>query len=300
MMQKMAYPRKRKSWLEIRLEIPRTYTEVVSTLLFSQGSTGLIQEKIGQDKEKFIAYFPKDRTFRQKEDKIRSHLADLCGLASSNWETRVIPEEKWGASWKSNFKPIKVSPRLIVKPPWEKYGKEKGEIVLQINPGMAFGTGTHQTTQLCLKFLDKLIPQFSGPPSVLDVGTGSGILAIAALKLGVQKVKAIDIDPLALEAAQRNAKLNKIHRGISFRLASPEQIASKFDLVIANLLPQELIALKDILPKRVDAHGTLIISGFLKKQKKEIYAAFAPLGFHLWQEEELSGWAGFVLKKDDE
>lgn len=299
MMQKMAYLRKVKSWLEIKLEIPRSYADLVSAFLFSQGSTGLIQEKIGRNKERFIAYFLKDRYFRQKEDKIRSYLADLCGAASSNLETRIIPEEKWGASWKFNFKPIKVSPRLIVKPTWERYSKRKGEVVLQINPGMAFGTGTHQTTQICLKFLDELMAQFSRRPNVLDVGTGSGILAIAALKLGAQKVKAIDIDPLALKAAKKNAKLNKVHRGISFRLASPEQIMDKFDIVLANLLAQELMAVKDSLAAKVNDHGTLIISGFLQKQKKEIYSAFAPLGFHLRQEEELNDWAGFVLKKDE-
>jgi len=299
MMQKMAYSKKRKSWLEIRLEIPCSYTELVPTFLFSQGSTGLIQEKIGKNKERFIVYFPQEKSYRQKEDKIRSYLADLCGYASYNLETRIFPEENWGEAWKSNFKPVKVSPRLVVKPPWEKYSKHKGEIVLQINPGMAFGTGTHQTTQMCLKFLDKLIPQFSRRPDVLDVGTGSGILAIAALKLGAKKIQAIDIDHSALESAKENAKLNKIHRGIIFRLASPEQVEGKFDLAVANLLPQELMAVKDSLAARVKSQGTLIISGFLKKQKKEIYGAFAPLGFRLKQEEELNGWAGFVLKKDE-
>lgn len=299
MMPIMSKGKIRRAWLEIRLEFPRAYKELVSSFLFSQGSTGLIQEKIGRDKERFTAYFLKDRSFRRKEDKVRSYLADLCDSASYHLETRIVPEEKWGAAWKSNFKPIKVSPRLVVKPPWEKYTKRKGEVVLQINPGMAFGTGTHQTTQICLKFLDKLVRQFSRRPNVLDVGTGSGILAIAAFKLGAQKVKAIDIDPLALEAAKKNAALNKVHRGINFRLASPEQIAGKFDLVVANLLPQELMAMKDGLAARVNAHGTLIISGFLKKQKKEIYGAFTPLGFHLRQEEELHGWAGFVFKKDE-
>jgi len=298
MMQKMAYSKKRKSWLEIRLEIPRSYTELVSTFLFSQGSPGLIQEKIGKNKERFIAYFSQEKTFQQKENEIRSFLMDLGGCASYNLETRIIPEQNWGESWKSNFKPLKVSSRLVVKPPWEKYRKHKGEIVLQINPGMAFGTGTHQTTQICLKFLDKLMPQFSRRPDVLDVGTGSGILAIAALKLGAKKIQAIDIDRSALEAAKENAKLNKIHRGIIFRLASPEQVGGKFDLVVANLLPQELMAVKDSLAARVKSQGTLIISGFLQKQKKEIYGAFAPLGFHLRQEEELNGWAGFVFKKD--
>ncbi|MGB9700101.1 MAG: 50S ribosomal protein L11 methyltransferase [Thermodesulfobacteriota bacterium] len=294
----MPYSKKRKSWLEIRFEIPRAYTELVALFLFSQGSTGLIQEKIGKSEERLTAYFSPEGSFKEKEDKIRSYLADLCGNDFYNLETRIIPQEKWGESWKSNFKPVKVSPRLVVKPPWEKYSKQKGEIVLQINPGMAFGTGTHQTTQMCLKFLDKLMAQFSRRPDVLDVGTGSGILAIAALKLGAKKIQAIDIDHAALEAAQENAKLNKIHRGISFRLASPEQIGGKFDLVVANLLPQELMIVKDSLAGRVKPQGTLIISGFLKKQKKEIYGAFAPLGFQLKQEEEMNGWVGLVLKKE--
>jgi len=299
MMQKMADTKKEKNWLEIKLEIPPAYTELISTFLFSQGSTGLIQEKISKNKERLIVYFPKESSNKNKENEIYLYLASLCGSAPHNLETRIIQEEKWAEAWKSNFKPVKVSPRLVVKPPWEKYQPSPGEVVLLINPGMAFGTGTHQTTQMCLKFLDKLISQTFHRPIVLDVGTGSGILAIAALKLGAQKVQAIDIDRLALEAAKENAKLNKIYRGISFRLASPDQISGKFDLIIANLLPQELMAVKDSLAARVKSQGTLIISGFLKKQKKEIYGAFAPLGFRLRQEEELNGWAGFVLKKDE-
>ncbi|MGQ9695013.1 MAG: 50S ribosomal protein L11 methyltransferase [Thermodesulfobacteriota bacterium] len=299
MMHKMIDGQRQKKWLEIRLEIPRAWAESISVFLFSQGSTGLIQEKIGRNKERFIAYFPKEKYVRQKVNKIRSSLADLCGFTSYNLETKVIAEEKWGESWKSNFKSVKVSPHLVVKPPWEKYSIHKGELVLQINPGMAFGTGTHPTTQMCLKFLDKLIPEFPRRPSVLDVGTGSGILAIAALKLGAQQVRAIDIDRLALKAARANAKLNKIHRGINFHLASPEQMRSKFDLVVTNLLPQEIMAVKDSLAARVGSHGILLISGFLKKQKKEIYRTFVPLGFHLKEEEESNGWASFVLKKDE-
>lgn len=299
MMPKKAHPKMRKNWLEIKLEIPRVYTDLISAFLFSQGSTGLIQEKIAPSKERLIAYFLKEKSFRKKEKEIRSYLHNLCGSASYNLALKIIPEEKWAEDWKSNFKPVKVSPRLVVKPPWEKYRKHKGEIVLQINPGMAFGTGTHQTTQMCLKFLDKLIPQFIQRPSVLDVGTGSGILAIAALKLGAQKVQAIDIDPWALRAARKNVQLNKIRRGISFRLNSPEHIAEKFDIVVANLLPQELMTIKDSLAARVDIPGVLIISGFLQKQKKEIYRAFVPLGFHLEQEDKWNGWAALVLRKDE-
>lgn len=299
MMHKMIDGQKKKKWLEIKLEIPQAWAEIVCAFLFSQGSTGLIQEKIGRNRERFIAYFPKEKSIGQKVNKIRSSLAEMYGSASYNLETKVIAEEKWGESWKSNFKPVKVSPRLVVKPPWERYNKHKEEIVLQINPGMAFGTGTHATTQMSLNFLDKLIPEFPRRPSVLDVGTGSGILAIAAFKLGAQQVRAIDIDRLALKVARENAKLNKIHRGITFHLASPEQMAHKFDLVVANLLPQEIMAVRDSLAARVGPHGALLISGFLKKQKKEIYRTFAPLGFHLREEEELNGWASFVLKKDE-
>ncbi len=293
----MLSSKKRKSWLEIELEIPRTYSELVSAFLFGQGCTGFIQEKIGRDKERLIVYFPNERSFKRKDKEISSYLADLGVGTPFNLKKGIILEEKWAEAWKSNFKPVKVSPRLVVKPPWEKYKKRQGEIVLQIKPGMAFGTGTHQTTQMCLKFLDNLIPQYYQFPIVLDVGTGSGILAIAALKLGAKKVQAIDIDRLALQAAKENARLNKIYHGINFRLASPDQVPGTFDLVVANLLPQELIAVKDSLAAKVETKGALIIAGFLQRQKKEIYRAFAQYGFHIWQTKELNGWVSFVLKK---
>ncbi len=293
----MLSSKKRKSWLEIKLAISRTYSELVSAFLFSQGCTGFIQEKIGRDKERLIVYFSNERSFKRIEKEISSYLADLGAGVSFNLKRGIILEENWAEAWKTNFKPVKISPRLVVKPPWEKYKKRHGEIVLQIKPGMAFGTGTHQTTQMCLKFLDNLIPQCYQFPIVLDVGTGSGILAIAALKLGAKKVQAIDIDRLALKTAKENTRLNRINHRISFHLASPDQISGAFDLVVANLLPQELMTVKDSLVAKVRAQGALIISGFLKRQKKEIYGAFAQYGFHIWQREELNGWVSFVLKK---
>lgn len=293
----MINSKKIKNWLEIKVEIPRAFTELVSAFLFSQGSTGFIQEKISRNKERLIAYFPEERSFNEIERGVCSYFSTLGEFPSFKWQSKIIKEERWAESWKSNFHLVKISPHLVIKPPWENYHKRQKEIVLQINPGLAFGTGTHETTQMCLRFLDKLIPGFFPQPYLLDVGTGSGILAIAALKLGAKKILAIDIDPLALEAAQENAKLNKITKGINFCLASPDQVSGKFNLVVANLLPQELLAAKDSLVARVSQRGALIISGFLKKQKKEISSAFAEYGLKVWQKEELNGWVSFVLKR---
>jgi ribosomal protein L11 methyltransferase len=289
-----------KTWIELKVDIPQSLGEAVSNFLIEQGSPGLVQEKVpgraGRQKERIVAYFPHDRSFPARERKIRTYLFSLGDRRPHfSLRHRLLPEEKWAEAWKANFRPLHATPRIVVKPPWEKYPEKRGEIVIEIDPGMAFGTGTHPSTRLCLRALEDLIPYFPHPPAVLDVGTGSGILAIAALKLGAKEILAVDIDPVAVACARQNAVANQAGRRIDFRVSSPAGLRRVFDIVVANLLPQEILRSALPLSKRVGSRGVLIVSGVLRGQKREVAAAFAERGLAVWDSRELKGWVCLVL-----
>jgi ribosomal protein L11 methyltransferase len=292
-----------KTWVELTVEIHPSLGEAVSSFLIEQGSPGVIQEElpgpVHRKKERIIAYFPNDRGFRKKGGKIQSFLSSVSQLHSGSFtfHHRVIKEEKWAENWKANFKPLRITPRLIVKPPWEEYARQKEEWVIEIDPGMAFGTGTHPSTQMCVQALEETVrssPHFS---SMLDVGTGSGILAIAARKLGLGHVWAVDIDPVAIDCARKNASINNIHRGLEFRVGSLDGLRQKFDIIVANLLPQELLNIVPFLPKRMSSGGILIVSGLLRGQRKEILSAFIEQGLEIHRSQHSKGWACLVLRQ---
>jgi ribosomal protein L11 methyltransferase len=153
---------------------------------------------------------------------------------------------------------------------------------------------------MCLQTLDKVIPSFSGQPSLLDVGTGSGILAIAARKLGARRVVAIDLDPVAVESARKNAAANKIKNEIDFRVGSLDGVSLGFDIVVANLLPQELLSVASSLAEKISPGGVAIVSGFLQKQKKEVAEAFAGYNLKVQHTKNSQGWACFVLGHKEE
>jgi len=293
----------KKSWKEVRLEIHSSLVEAASNFLIEQGSPGITQEEVkgrlGPKRERLIAYYFNDRVFLATRKKINAYLRSICKSRRTDFtlSARTIQEEKWAEAWKENFKPIEVTPRLVIKPPWENWPKQQGQIVIEIDPGMAFGTGTHPSTQMCLQFMEEVVPSFPKIPSVLDVGTGSGILAIAARKMGVKKIMAIDIDPVAIDCARANVRANRASQGISFRSRSPEDLKASFDLVVANLLPQELLSVAPALARLVARSGKLIVSGFLVKQEKEMAAAFRKQGFGKHSAHRQKSWAAWVLQR---
>jgi ribosomal protein L11 methyltransferase len=289
-----------KSWIEVRVEVPDSLIEGVSNFLIEQGSPGVVQRKVpgrlGRKREEIVAYFSNDPSFPSRQNKIRTYISSLKTPRRRLFlHHHVIHEEKWAEAWKDNFRPLHATPGLVIKPPWEDYPERKGEIVIEIDPGMAFGTGAHPTTRMCLGTLEEFIPSFPFKPTILDVGTGSGILALAARKLGAGKTLAIDIDSTAVECARKNAAANQVIEEIDFRVCSPDSLRRKFDIVVANLLPQELLMLAPALSRRVNIRGRLIISGILRGQKGEITAAFIDRGLKVAGSRESEGWVCLVL-----
>jgi ribosomal protein L11 methyltransferase len=214
---------------------------------------------------------------------------------------RQAAEADWAEAWKVHFKPVKVTPRLVIRPPWEEYHPLPGEMVVTIYPGMAFGTGRHPTTLLCLQALEEIWEDLArlGPPGdwqVLDVGTGSGILALAAARLGA-KVLAIDIDPEAVAAALENVRLNALEDIIWVEATPLPALRQQFALILANLTAQDLAHWAEALAGRTLPGGALIISGFLTEDMPAVSARFAQYGLsaagHLIQEE----WSALILRR---
>jgi ribosomal protein L11 methyltransferase len=207
-------------------------------------------------------------------------------------KSREVPERDWLAEWKKDWQPVEVG-RFIVAPPWiepEAAGPSVDRIVIRIEPGMAFGTGTHETTRLCLKAIEKY---FRGG-SFLDVGTGTGILAIAAAKMWPEaRIEACDTDAEAVEIARENARLNGVGNRIDFRAGSVEEQTSSADLVCANLTAPVIV---DLLPSLLGATcGRLVLSGILDSQSKLVQARLLELGADGFEIEQDGEWIALVV-----
>lgn len=202
---------------------------------------------------------------------------------------------------RSQDEPVRVSRRIVVKPPHRTYMPEREDIVIDIKPGIAFGNGWHPTTYLVLRALDSLLSgtDYHDGRSIraLDVGTGTGILAIAAAKLGAKEVMGIDIDRVALFEAKKNVRLNNLEGQITITGTPLEEIRSFFPLVVANIGGQIIEALSTLLVERVEEGGTIVLSGFMTDQSEPMLRAYVQKGLVLISRDEERNWACFVLSK---
>ena len=200
-----------------------------------------------------------------------------------------LEREDWAESWKRHFKPIAVGRKLLILPSWSRRKPRKGQAVVVLDPGLSFGTGQHPTTRFCL---EQVAARAKG--SLLDLGTGSGILAIAAAKLGYAPIKAIDFDPVAVRIACQNARRNHVHDKIKFARQDLTKIrvtsAEKFDVVCANLIYDVLIAERRKIINRVKPGGRLVLAGILATQFAEVEAAFVQEGLKLVHAKTVNEW----------
>ena len=208
-----------------------------------------------------------------------------------------VREEDWADSWKQYYKPIKTGKRLVIVPVWETYEAEDGEITVLMDPGMAFGTGTHETTRLCAGFVE----EYTKPGcAVLDVGCGSGILAIAAAKLGAGKCFACDIDPVAVRVAKENAALNhtdNVKCEVSDLLKQAEKTPGGYDLVVANIVADIIIRLAPDVGDYLAPGGTFVVSGIIAERAEEVLAVLRANGYAVVDEHFENGWYAAALKR---
>ena len=220
-----------------------------------------------------------------------------------------VAEQDWSVAWRKHHRPLRVGPRSWVQPPWKDAPAAPGEARVLIDPGMAFGTGSHPTTALCLERVDELLAEFCkrghhshGVPSavdVLDVGTGSGVIALLAVKLGAGRVCGTEKDPVALEAARRGAELNGIAPDrIWWALADPDELpAPPYRIVVANILLNTLIELAPAIARKVAGGGRLVLSGLLPAQAGEAEAAYAAQGLVPAGHTERDAWVRVELSR---
>lgn len=231
-------------------------------------------------------------------DKI-TNLIDNLNRLSSDIKTeykRDCEEYDWTVEWKKFFKPLEVGEKFVIVPSWEEYKADKDKIILEIDPGMAFGTGSHETTAICLKLLEEVDLK---DKVVADVGTGSGILAIACAKLHAKHVLALDIDPLSIKTAKENVVVNdcvdKIEVMESDLLSTSKD---SFDLIIANILPDVIINLIPDAYEKLNEKGLILVSGIILEKKDLIIKELKQHGFSIVKDLDMGEWTGIIGKKD--
>jgi ribosomal protein L11 methyltransferase len=280
-------------WWLVTVVLVRDAEEIASALLFDQGSTGIVTLEEHAGTVKLGAYF--DRPMNS--DDIRRSVEAGFNIAGRpealiSISISVVPDQDWMQKWKEGFEAVEIGNRLIVAPSWKLPANSEGRTVVQIDPGMAFGTGTHETTRLCLEAIER----YWHGGSLLDVGTGTGILAIAAALLApASRVVALDIDPQAVEVARENLAINGVSSAIDLRAGQPDNFATdKFELVVANLTAEVIIDLLDSLDRCLASGGKMILSGILKELSLDVERAMIARGIRVTEQREAGEWCALV------
>lgn len=209
-------------------------------------------------------------------------------------EMKGVDEEDWSNAWKKYYHPVQVGEHLVVCPSWEAYDRQPDDVVLTLNPGMAFGTGTHDTTRLCMELLEKYItPQ----DTVLDVGCGSGILAITAALLGANKIIGCDIDEVAVKVAGENAALNGVQDRIAFHQGDlTSQVEGSFQIICANIVADVIIRLSEDAGRYLAKDGIFITSGIIDTREQDVLNALEQNGFQVIERRTSGGWVALACK----
>lgn len=298
-------------WLELSVEADLEAIEAVSEVLARFGHQGgiVIEEahrpaadgvSIERDPTRpacVRAYVPHDRFSDEAVQRIGTALSVLGELRPIGpLQIRTLSEEDWAHAWKQHYSILHVTERIVVVPAWKRFRPQAHQVAVRLDPGMAFGTGIHPTTQLCLRALEHL--QRPGI-HVLDLGTGSGILAIAAAKLGCWPVLAVDKDPVAVAAAQANIRRNRQGARITLRQGTLEPGMGPFDLILGNLLAPVLKEIAGLLAGALSPAGTLVASGVLVEQADEVTEALIAAGLCLIGQPREGDWVALLARRKE-
>lgn len=312
-------------WYEVRVSTTDEASDAVSEMLTTMGAGGVaikdpfdikkeilkpntldyaddeFLESLGEDVV-IQAYFQSGNDIDKLLKQINEGLVNISqflnigkGLEGYN----EVDDEDWSTAWKKYYKPLQLTDRIVIKPTWEDYSPNADEIVIQMDPGMAFGTGTHETTQMCSILLDKYMKDDT---EVLDIGCGTGILSIIAAKLGAKQVEAIDIDEVAVKVARENIELNQeitkvsAHKAVLSDLKAEEH---KYDIIVANIIANVIIDLSSQIPYYLKKESLFITSGIIKERKQEVIDACEKNGMSRIETLEMGEWVAMVFKCPD-
>lgn len=310
-------------WKEVSIYTTTQGVDTLSGYLIGQGIRGVVVEDAADFEEFLTDTTPRwdyiDESLmqlRSKETNVKCYLPDtiqgieqfnqiksgLSSLRTENpdielgrleLETSLLDEEEWSTAWKKYYHPVKIGKKLIVVPCWEEYTPSDGEIRVTLDPGMAFGTGTHETTRLCMQLLEESV---TNGCEVLDIGTGSGILAITALLLSAKAATGVDIDELAVKIAAENAELNGVGDRLTLHCGDlTEKVTGKYDIVCANIVADVIIRLSGIVKGFMKQGGILLVSGIIEERADEVTDALKAEGFTVVKQLSENGWVSIQL-----
>ena len=307
-------------WIEVNVAVTHEAVEAVADMLTSIGSKGVaiedpqlindlrnsgtwelcdIPEQENTEVVTVSAYYADDEKLEKRLAEIDEQLAlieeRIGKYRFGNTRFRKVSEQDWANEWKQYFHVTHVGKSLVIKPSWEKYAPKEGEHVIEIDPGMAFGTGTHHTTNMMMERLEKVITPDS---TVFDVGTGSGILAIAAAMLGAKSVKAVDIDAVAVRVAKENVADNGLSDQIEVREGDLlHGTEGKADVIIANIIADIVIMLLQDIPQKLNDNGVLLASGIIEERMPDVEASAQAQGLYVDAVDHRGGWVVMQMKK---
>lgn len=243
------------------------------------------------------AYFSEDENEENIVKYINEKILEIREMGIEVGEGKVlsaiVKEEDWANNWKKYYKPTSIGRNMLIKPEWEVYDAKEGEIVIEMDPGMAFGTGTHETTKMCIEAIEKYTTKDT---LIYDIGTGSGILAIAASKLLANKVIGVDIDPVAVDAAKQNVKLNNVDN-VQILLGNlTEVLTGKADLIVANIIAEIIVVLLNDIKLFLKEDGYFISSGIIKDKKAMVEEKLVEEGFEIVESNIEGEWVCIVAK----
>jgi len=311
------------NWREIAIETDPEAVEAVSAVLIDCGAGGVSiedpylvkrqiaekvwdayefpQDMINRDYVLVNAYLPVDSRLEERVGRIRERLRELdSGFfpgAIKGMGFSQVQEEDWANSWKAYYKPVNISRRIVIKPTWEDYHQKPGELVIALDPGMAFGTGTHPTTVMCIRFLEDII---QGGETVLDIGTGSGILSIAAGLLGAGAVRAVDFDPVAVTVAAENVTLNGLEDKIKVMEGNLlDGVSGQADILTANIVADVIIRMCPDAIRVLKKGGIFVASGIIGTRSEEVFEAARGAGFVIKEVSREGEWVSFLAARED-
>ena len=284
------------SWLQLSVRTRAADVDALSNFLIERGSPGVVLKKHGL--EAFFVHSRDDAALRKDVWLFLGEIARLSStIGKPRLEWKIIKEENWQHSWKRFIKPRRVGESFWVTPPWIEAPKFRRRQVITIEPGMAFGTGTHATTRGCMEFLELVADRLeNGEFTALDVGTGSGILAIALAKLGARTIWAVDNDAVALTVARENLRVNGMAERVHLSASPLSRIKQTFAVVVANLTAETILELAEALEKKVARNGYLILSGILPTKSGAIARRFA-VKFKTVKRKRAHEWATLLLQR---
>ena len=310
------------NWTEVTIKTTTEAVEAISNILIEERCGGVMIEdpkdflfqkkneldwdyveeevfnKSGQDGVLIKTYIPEERNVLEFVETVKARISQLPSFGLEIGEGSVtlsnVKESDWANEWKKYYKPTKIGKKIVVKPSWEEYQQEEGDLIIELDPGMAFGTGTHETTSMCIRELENYVDDTK---TVFDIGCGSGILAIAAAKLGAKEVVAGDLDEVAVKVSKENCEINHVSDKVTVKHGSLfEVVDSKADVIVANIIADIIKILAKDVSKFLNEDGVFISSGIILAKIDEVCESLTENGFEIVKVERLGEWSAIVSK----